>query len=196
MTSMNTSLRSNAWLVLAALTAVMEPASAQPGMVYRCPGAVLTYTDQLSPAQARERGCKPIEGAPVTVINGAKPRPVVAARTPATAAASGVDGTRAADTKVSEREQRERDKDARRILDEELRREEEKLATMKKDYNNGEPERQGNERNYQRYLDRVAEMKLSIERKESDVASIRRELERVSGTTETSSNGGGNKRPQ
>ncbi len=193
---MNTSLRSNAWLVLAALTAVMEPASAQAGMVYRCPGAVLTYTDQLSPAQARERGCKPIEGAPVTVINGAKPRSVVAARTPAAAAASGADSTRAADTKVSEREQRERDKDARRILDEELRREEEKLATMKKDYNNGEPERQGNERNYQRYLDRVAEMKLSIERKESDVASIRRELERVAGTTETSSNGGGNKRPQ
>ena len=193
---MNTPSTQTARHLITVLAMVMGSASAHAGMVYRCPGAVLTYTDQLSPAQARERGCTPIEGAPVTVINGAKPRPALATRATSASVPSGAENGRAADTKVSEREQRERDKDARRILDEELRREEEKLATLKKEFNNGEPERQGNERNYQRYLDRVAEMKQSIDRKESDVASIRRELERVSGNTETSSNSGANKRPQ
>ncbi len=183
--------------VLRVLLAVVAfgAASNASATVYRCPGPVLTYTDQLSPQQARERGCKAIEGAPVTVVGGSKPRPAVGTKSPAAAAAGGAsEAPRASDTKVSDREQRERDKDARRILDEELRREEEKLAAMKKDFNNGEPERQGNERNYQRYLDRVAEMKQSIERKEADIASIRRELERVVGSSEGS--GGGSKRPQ
>jgi PAS domain-containing protein len=43
---------------------------------------------------------------------------------------------------------------------------------MQKDYNNGEPERRGDERNYQRYLDRVAEMKAAITRKEADIAAL------------------------
>ena len=43
---------------------------------------------------------------------------------------------------------------------------------MRKDYNNGEPERRGDERNYQKYLDRVAEMKAAIARKESDIAAL------------------------
>jgi hypothetical protein len=57
-----------------------------------------------------------------------------------------------------------------------LRREEDKLAQLRRDFNNGEPERHGDERNYQRYLDRVAEMKAAIVRKEADVAAIKREL--------------------
>ena len=61
-----------------------------------------------------------------------------------------------------------------------MRREEERLAALKKDYNNGEPERLGDERNYQKYLDRVAEMKASIQRKESDIASIKREIDKLS----------------
>ncbi len=168
-------------------------------MVYRCPGAVLTYTDQLTEKQARERGCTPIDNGPVTVINSAKPRPVAAAKSPAASVAAGGDTTtaRAADTKVSEREQRERDKDARRILEQELRREEDKLASLKKDFNNGEPERQGDERNYQRYLDRVAEMKQSLERKEADIAAIKRELERVAGGgSEGNGNGSNGNRPR
>ena len=47
---------------------------------------------------------------------------------------------------------------------------------MQKEFNNGEPERLGSERNFQRYLDRVAEMKAAITRKEADIAAIRREL--------------------
>ena len=76
-------------------------------------------------------------------------------------------------------EQRRRDSDARRILEAELKREEQNLAALQKEYNGGEPERLGSERNYQRYLDRVAEMKAGIERKEADIAAIKRELAKL-----------------
>jgi len=74
-----------------------------------------------------------------------------------------------------------RDADARRILEAELRKEEEALAALQKEFNNGQPERRGDERNYQKYLDRVEEMKAAITRKEADVASLRRELGKLGG---------------
>ena len=83
---------------------------------------------------------------------------------------------RASDAKVDAGEQRARDSDARKILESELKSEEAKLAEMQKEFNNGEPERQGGERNYQKYLDRVEEMRAAIARKQSDVAAIKREL--------------------
>ena len=54
--------------------------------------------------------------------------------------------SRPAGARVDPAEQRARDSDARRILQDELQREEDRLAELKKEYNNGEPERQGNER--------------------------------------------------
>ncbi len=61
----------------------------------------------------------------------------------------------------------------------ELRREEQSLAELRKEFNNGEPERRGDERNYQRYLDRVAEMRAALARKEADVAALKRELAKL-----------------
>ena len=69
--------------------------------------------------------------------------------------------------------------DAKRILESELRREEERLAELQREYNNGEPERRGEERNYQKYMDRVVELKTSIVRKEEDIAAIKRELAKL-----------------
>jgi hypothetical protein len=149
------------------------PAAAQaPALVYRCPGPPVLYTDQLSPQEAKDRGCRTIEGAPVTIVQVPRAR----ASAPGLAAAP---SARPADTRVDPAEQRARDSDARRILTSELKREEERLAEMRREYNNGEPERLGSERNYQKYLDRVAEMKAAIERKEADVAAIRRELAKL-----------------
>jgi hypothetical protein len=52
-----------------------------------------------------------------------------------------------------------------------------------KEYNSGEPEMLGPEhRNHQKYLDRIAELKLAIERNEKDIAGLKRELGRSSGT--------------
>ncbi len=103
-----------------------------------------------------------------------RPSPRPLAGTSPNAAAS-----RASDAKVDAGEQRARDSDARKILDAELKREEAKLAELQKEFNNGEPERRGDERNYQKYLDRVAEMKAAIARKQSDVAALKRELAKL-----------------
>ncbi len=81
--------------------------------------------------------------------------------------------------KVDPATQKVRDNDRRRILEDELRDKEAQLADLKREYNNGEPERQGNERNYQRYLDRTERLKSDIARAESDIASIRNEIGKV-----------------
>ena len=72
--------------------------------------------------------------------------------------------------------QRARDAEARRILEAELRREEERLATLRREFNNGEPERRGDERNFARYQERVGEMRAAITRKEADIAALKREI--------------------
>jgi hypothetical protein len=149
------------------------PAQAQGTVVYRCPGPPVLYTDQLTPEQARARGCRTIEAAPVTVVQlPRKPAPATGADKPA---------SRPADAKVAPQEQRERDRDRRQILQQELQREQAKLIELQREYNGGQPERRGDERNYQRYLDRVADMKARIARTESDVAALRRELDRLPG---------------
>lgn len=160
-------------LVWSATLLAPMPAAAQAGAVYRCPGPPVLYTDALSPDEAREKGCRTIEGAPITVIQGTKPRPAT------TGAAGGASAARTGEGKVDPAAQRQRDSDARRILEAELKREEDKLAVQKREYNNGEPERRGEERNFQRYMDRVAEMKAGIARTESDIAALKREIAKL-----------------
>jgi hypothetical protein len=151
----------------AASVAATTPAFAQGSTVYRCPGNPVLYTDALTAKEAIDKGCRTIEGAPITIMQTVKPRPAAAS------------APRGEGTRVTPADQRARDGEARGILEAELRREEERLAALKKEYNNGEPERRGDERNYQKYLDRLAEMKASISRKESDIASIKRELDKL-----------------
>jgi hypothetical protein len=161
------------------LSWVLVPAALaqQPAReVYRCPGNPVLYTDALSAREARDRGCRTLEGALITVVQGTRPRPAAAAPVPAR---EGAAPPRAPGERVSLAEQRARDSDARRILEGELKREEERLAELQKEYNGGEPERLGDERNYQKYLDRVAELKAGIARKEADIAAIRRELSKL-----------------
>ncbi len=152
----------------AAITAMLSASgaarAAEGHTMYRCPGN--EYNNTLSAKEAKDKGCKTIEGAPITIIQGVKPR---TGTTPA--ASSGPAGTR-----IDPADQRARDNDSRRILEGELKREEDRLASLKTDYNNGQPERQGNEKNYQKYLDRVAELKTAITRKESDILALKREI--------------------
>lgn len=147
-------------------------AVAQTTAVYRCPGPPVLYTDAITAAEAKERGCRAIESVPITVVQSAKPR----ASAPPAAAGSGL---RPAEAKPDPAAQRQRDADARRILADEQRRDEDKLASLKREYNNGEPERRGGERNYQTYLDRVAGLKAGIARTESDIAAIKREIAKL-----------------
>ena len=75
--------------------------------------------------------------------------------------------------------QRARDTDRRRILQEELSSEEKKLVELRKEFNSGEPERRGDEKNYQKYLDRSEKLKADVTRSESNVESLRRELANI-----------------
>jgi hypothetical protein len=97
-------------------------------------------------------------------------------RDPVAQAPSPTAASRGGDARVDPADQRARDSDARRILADELKREEERLAQLQRDYNNGEPERRGEERNFAKYQERVAEMKAAIQRKEADIAALKREI--------------------
>jgi hypothetical protein len=116
-----------------------------------------------------------IQGANVTVVPGTRAQPPAAkAGDEAAAPAAPVPRPR-----VASGDQKARDADARQILLAELKKAESRQAELLREYNNGEPERRSDEtRNYQKYLDRVAELKASLARNESDIASIRRELAR------------------
>ena len=148
--------------VLTGLVAAAPALGAEPNVTYKCPGRI--YSNTMTAKEAKDKGCTVLEGS-VTVIQGTKARPV-----PNTSASS------PPGSKVDPADQRARDSDARRILEAELKREEDRLASLKTEYNNGEPERRGDEKNYQKYVERTAELKAQIDRKSSDIAAIRREL--------------------
>jgi hypothetical protein len=167
----NTARRAARALALLLTANVLAAAAQEPRTVYRCPGPPVLYTDALSPQEARDRNCRTIDGATVTVVQS--PRRPAPASAPAPAARP------AGDTRVDPAAQRARDTDARRILQEELQREEERLAQLRAEFNNGEPERRGDERNFARYQERVAEMRAAIQRKEADIAALRRELAKL-----------------
>ncbi len=165
-------------LAAAVLAGAALPAAAQD-RIYRCGNE---YTNQIK----GRSDCKRVEGGNVTVVRGtvpaAAPAPAPVTRSAAAAPSatrSAASGAPAATPRIDTPEQRARDADAKAILEQELRRAESRQAELVKDYNNGEPDKIGGEaRNYQKYLDRVAEMKASIARNQSDIDGIKRELGR------------------
>ncbi len=164
-----------------------QTSTTQQAQIYRCQGAdgVVEYSN--SPvANQPGRSCKAIEISPITTIPAPK-LPARAGKSSGSSSAGDAAGTKpgaaaaksaAADgfPHVDPATQKSRDSDRKRILEDEQRKEETKLAELRKEFNNGEPERQGNERNYQKYLDRVQRLKEDIARSESNLASIQREL--------------------
>ena len=141
--------------------------------MYRCDDNY--YTNSLTDPKAR--GCKPLESGNVTVVQGTRPNPGQNGVKLAVASPSGG----SAGQRVDANEQRARDADAKGIMETELRRAEARKTELALEYNNGEPDKRGDEaRNYQKYLDRVAELKASIARVDSDIVGIRRELGRSS----------------
>jgi len=168
-------------LYLIPVAALMLAANADAqSRIWRCSNN--TYTNN----EAQAKGCKLVEGGNVTVVEGTR---VHGASGAAATQANGSNATRLASAppRVDSTEQKARDTEARAILEAELKKAETRQAELLKDYNNGEPEKLGPEhRNYQKYLDRVAEMKASIARNESDIAGLKRELGRLGGTVPAS----------
>lgn len=146
------------------------------GQVWRCGGN--NYTNVASEAKAK--GCKLVEGGNVTVVEGTRVSGGNGGGSSAVKLAS-------APPRVESGEQKARDAEARTILEAELKKAESRQTELLKEFNNGEPEKMGPEhKNHQKYLDRVADLKASIARNESDIAGLKRELSRVGGSVPAS----------
>ena len=72
--------------------------------------------------------------------------------------------------------QKKRDESRRKILESELASEEQALAGARKALADGEAVRYGDERNYQRYLDRIQGLKERVAQHERNVAALKQEL--------------------
>ena len=138
------------------------------GAIYVCVDeATGTRTYQDFPGKGKT--CKKLEGLPeINSMPATKPTPKSAtkAETPANF------------PKVDEKTQRGRDDDRKKILDEELKTEQARLAELQKEYNSGQPDRRGDERNYQKYLDRTEKLKQDIERSQKNIEALQKELNR------------------
>lgn len=162
---MNASHRVLAALAVAALTGLSAQAQDR---IFRC-GNEFTNNE----ADAKARGCRPVQGGNLTIVQSQRPAPTASAPARVATAPS-------TNNRVDTSAQRARDADARVIFEAELRKAEARRAELMAEYNNGEPERRGDEaRNYQKYLDRVEELKASIARNDNDIAGLKRELARL-----------------
>lgn len=59
--------------------------------------------------------------------------------------------------------------------------EEKRLGELKSEYKDGNPDRLGSERNYQRYLNRVERMREEIDAREKNINGLKKELQELSG---------------
>jgi hypothetical protein len=161
---MTTSLKRSVLLALLA-----SGAAHGQGVIYKCtpPNGSVEYTDVY-----RGSFCKSMD-LPGTVVPAPARRTAGPARSPAPVATPG-DFPR-----VDNAEQRSRDADRRAILEDELKTELQRLAELRKEFNGGEPERRGDERNYAKYQERVAAMRDSISRSEKNVDALKREIANI-----------------
>lgn len=150
-------------LPLLLLAGLAPPAHAE---IYKCTDADgrVTYTNDRSTA----RGCVRLQSdQPVSSVPAPVRRPAAAARE----APQGGDFPR-----VSPNEQRGRDDARRRVLEDELQSEEQKLTEAEKALAEQESIRLGDERNYQKLLDRVQPFKDRVELHKRNIEALRREI--------------------
>jgi len=137
--------------------------------VYRC-------VDANGLAEYRNSGagkaCQKVNLPGLTAAPPARPampaKPVAAGKSPA-AAAAGFPKRDASARQAG-------DDDRRQILLNELSTEEKKRAALQAEFNNGEPERRGDERNYAKYQERVQTLKDALARSDRNIEALRREL--------------------
>jgi hypothetical protein len=165
-------------MALTLAAGLAHPAAHADSTVYKC----VDKSGHVEFTDVNKTGCKPLDlpgympapRAPTPAANSAVNMRQGAARPAANPAPSPANFPR-----VDSYTQRERDADRREILGDELRAEEQRLANLKRDFNNGEPERQGNEKNYAKYQERVAQMRDDISRSEKNIEALRREIANI-----------------
>lgn len=163
------------WLAFVGLFGTPVEVVLAQDAIYRCGS---TYTNNPTPSEKKE--CKLIEGGNITVISAPKPKPMASGTRVAMTAPTTVGSSHNDQPRVDPAQQRARDSDAKAILEAELKRAEARVLDLQREYNNGNPERKGDEaRNHGKYVERVSDLKASLLRAEADVIGIRRELQRL-----------------
>ena len=118
--------------------------------------------------------CAAMDLGPTTTVPGQKPasKPAGVGSAPGTGSSSGF-------PKVGESAQKERDTDRRRILEGELDAEKKNLEQAKKELSEQEAIRLGDEKNYQRVLDRLEPFKNKVSLHERNIEAIEKELAKL-----------------
>jgi hypothetical protein len=156
--------------VLLLCTAVSYSARAE---IYECVDQ--SGNKRFTNIAAEAKGCKvlnvgpvgpPTPSAPAAPATAGKASPARASATP----------TPANFPRVDAQTQNTRDNDRRRILENELGNEQKLLDQAKKELAAQEGTRLGDERNYQRVLDRLEPFKKKVKLHEDNVANLRREM--------------------
>ena len=150
-------------------TSLLAPAARAQNEIFMCVDdeGRKTFTNT-----GNTKGCKRQDVGPVMTVPG----PRVPPRSVATNNPEQRGATPANYPRVDGDTQRSRDGDRRRILEDELRAEEDRVARLREEFNNGEPERRGDERNYARYQERVQRLQEDIQRGETNIVALRREI--------------------
>jgi hypothetical protein len=154
--------------VLAAVTASMlYTASAQAEIcMYRDAQGHVTYSNvtQAPPKGATKIRCfREKTPAATTSTDDSPPKPAAKDTFPS----------------VDRSTQRQRDASRRSILEEELAAEEQNLQEARRELEEQESVRLGNEGNYQRYLERVQPFREAVENHERNVQALRREIQNL-----------------
>lgn len=154
---------------LLALAAACPLAWAQGDEVYLCVNA---QGQREYKNTGNVKGCKKVELMGLTTVPAPKSAPAAPRSSGSTASAS----TPSEFPKVDPATQKARDSDRKKILQDELKAEETKLASLRNEYHNGEPERRSDERTAAKYFERVQKMGQDIASAEKNIEALRREL--------------------
>lgn len=159
----------NCSTLLLSLGLLLPATAAAQSAIYRCDDGKghVEFTD------VSRSGCTLLEQIPAPRASAPIPAPRrVQGGSPSAPAATVPGGF----PRVDPAQQRSRDDERRAILTEELNMELQKLATLREQFNEGAPERQGNERNYAKYQERVEALRAELARTERNIEALRREI--------------------
>lgn len=158
------------------LLSVVGTATADEVSIYRCEAidGVIEYSNTI-PKGTKAGVCKQLDLPSLTTI----PAPSSPATSPNSASTPDAKSNSKGFPKVSTARQQRRDDSRREILRDELASERDRLTGLRGEFKDGEPDRLGSERNYQKYLDRVENLRGDIARRESNIGALQRELEDI-----------------
>ncbi|MEK6212356.1 MAG: DUF4124 domain-containing protein [Pseudomonadota bacterium] len=148
------------WALLLAIAAIGLPARAETCKYVDDEGRVIYSNTPNNPPKGAKK---------VRCFSDPAPRPAPQESKPQSGAREGF-------PKVDGQTQKKRDDERRRILEKELADEQQQLEAARQKLAEQEAIRTGDERNYQRYLDRVQPFRDAVANHERNIEAIRREI--------------------